>query len=350
MVEVKHITKYYGKNPAVKDVTFNIEDNEILGFLGPNGAGKSTTMNIICGYLPSTSGTVLIDGHDITEDPIEAKKRIGYLPEIPPVYPDMKVSEYLKFCAGIKGVSRGNVKSQVENAIKRLKLEDVSKRLIGNLSKGYRQRVGFAQALLGNPKFLILDEPTVGLDPEQVLEVRELVRDLKKDHSIILSSHILSEISAVCERVVIINHGQIIATDTIDNLEKSMQTTPVLEITAEGLVTDVQNVFSSVKGVLKVSDAEFVRTGCYSYKVTIENDDVRRDILSAFVKNDISVLEIQNVKMNLEDAFVKIINKPVERNKSLKDMLDSMDDESENFDEMPSNGNDDGKDSTETKN
>ena len=209
MVEIKNLTKYYGHKIAVNNISFTIEDHEILGFLGPNGAGKSTTLNIISGVIPSSAGTVTINGFDIAEQPVKAKKCIGFLPEIPPVYPDMKVKEYLNFAAGLKGVPAAERKVQVENAMNRLKITDVQKRLIRNLSKGYKQRVGFAQALLGNPPVLILDEPTVGLDPTQLIEVRNLILDLKHDHTIILSSHILSEISAICDRVVIISRGEI---------------------------------------------------------------------------------------------------------------------------------------------
>ena len=209
MVEIKNLTKYYGQKAAVKNISFTVEDHEILGFLGPNGAGKSTTMNIICGVIPSSSGTVTINGFDIAKDPIKAKRHIGFLPEIPPVYPDMKVKEYLTFVAGLKGVPGVKRKAQVAKAMDRLRITDVAGRLIRNLSKGYRQRVGFAQALLGEPDVLILDEPTVGLDPEQVIEVRNLILELKQDHTIILSSHVLSEISAVCDRVVIISKGEI---------------------------------------------------------------------------------------------------------------------------------------------
>ena len=219
MVEIKNLTKYYGSHPAVQDISFTVGDHEVLGFLGPNGAGKSTTMNMITGCLPSTSGTVLVDGYDIAKDPLEVKRRIGYLPELPPVYTDMRVRDYLMFAAGLKKVPRDKRAKQVEDAMERLHITDVQKRIIGNLSKGYRQRVGFAQALLGSPKFLILDEPTVGLDPTQVMEVRRLIQDLAREHTIIFSTHILAEVTAVCERVVIINKGQIRAVDTISNIE-----------------------------------------------------------------------------------------------------------------------------------
>ena len=219
MITIENLTKYYGNNKAVNNISFTINDNEILGFLGPNGAGKSTTMNMIAGYLPMTSGKVTIFGSDISKDPIKAKKNIGYLPEIPPVYPDMKVTEYLSFCAGIKQVPLSKRKDEIKRVLALLKIEDVKGKLIRNLSKGYKQRVGFAQALLGDPKFIILDEPTVGLDPNQVIEVRKLIKELKKDHIVIFSSHILSEVSEVCDRVVIINKGDIRAIDTIENLE-----------------------------------------------------------------------------------------------------------------------------------
>ncbi|MDE7093893.1 MAG: ABC transporter ATP-binding protein, partial [Oscillospiraceae bacterium] len=256
MVEIKNLSKYYGTNPAVKGIDFEIRDNEILGFLGPNGAGKSTTMNIIAGYLPSTGGTVTINGFDITEQASEAKKCIGYLPEIPPVYPDMRVEEYLNFVAGLKGVPKAERKQQVESSMERLHITDMRRRLIRNLSKGYKQRVGFAQALLGNPKILILDEPTVGLDPTQVMEVRNLILELKKDHSIIFSSHILAEVSAVCERVVIINKGEIMAIDTIENLERSMTADTVLNLTAEGDKEKITRLLKDIRGVVAISSVQ----------------------------------------------------------------------------------------------
>ena len=209
MVEIQNLTKYYGHKAALKGVSFTIKENEVLGFLGPNGAGKSTTLNIMAGVIPSTSGTVVINGYDIAQQPVKAKRCIGFLPEIPPIYPDMKVREYLHFAAGLKGIPAVKRKSEVERVMERLKITDVQKRLIRNLSKGYKQRVGFAQALLGDPPVLILDEPTVGLDPTQLMEVRNIILDLRHNHAIILSSHILGEISAVCDRIVVINHGEI---------------------------------------------------------------------------------------------------------------------------------------------
>lgn len=324
MIEIKNLTKFYGRNAAVKNLSFTVNDNEILGFLGPNGAGKSTTMNIITGFLPSTSGTVAINGLDIAENPSEAKKLIGYLPEIPPVYLDMKVKEYLKFAAGIKGVKRSERNQQVESAMEKLKIKDVEKRLIRNLSKGYRQRVGFAQALLGDPKYLILDEPTVGLDPNQVIEVRNLIKSLKKDHTIILSSHILAEIQAVCERVVIISHGEIRAVDSIKNLEDSLGTSTVLIMKIEGDKDAVSECIKKVSGVTGINDISFEETGIYTYKIEIEKDDVRKNIMTALIKKDFVIDEVKSEKPDLEEVFVKLTAQ-APRKKGLKDLLDEMD-------------------------
>ena len=296
MIEIKNLTKFYGNNAAVKNISFTVKDHEILGFLGPNGAGKSTTMNIITGYLPSTSGTVLISGMDITENPSAVKKKIGYLPEIPPVYLDMKVKEYLKFAAGIKGVKGSERKAQIEDVMEKLKIKDMENRLIRNLSKGYKQRVGFAQALLGNPEYLVLDEPTVGLDPSQVIEVRNLIKSLSKNHTIILSSHILQEIQAVCERVVIISHGEIRAIDSIKNLEESMDASITVNIKAEGDKDEICKCINSVGGVGEITDITYEATNIYVYKVSIESDDVRKNILTELIKNDFAILEVTSDK------------------------------------------------------
>ena len=332
MIEIKNLTKFYGNNAAVKNLSFTVEDNDILGFLGPNGAGKSTTMNIITGYLPSTSGTVLIDGLDIAEEPSKVKKMIGYLPEIPPVYMDMKVGEYLKFCAGIKGVPRSERTAQVENAMEKLKIKDMEKRLIRNLSKGYRQRVGFAQAILGNPKYLILDEPTVGLDPNQVIEVRNLIKSLRKDHTIILSSHILAEIQAVCEKVVIISHGEVRAVDTIKNLEKSMGTGLVLIMKISGNKEKVSKHILSVKGVDNIIDTTFEADDVYTYKIEVESDDVRKAIMSTLISNDFSIEEVTTEMPNLEEVFVKLTAQAPKK-KGLKDLLKEMDEENPYYNE-----------------
>lgn len=329
MVEIKHLTKYYGQKAAVKDISFTIGDNEILGFLGPNGAGKSTTLNIMCGVIPSTSGTVTINGYNIETDPVKAKRCIGFLPEIPPVYTDMKVGEYLMFVAGLRGVPASQRRSHVERVMRRLNIEDVSKRLIGNLSKGYRQRVGFAQALIGDPKVIVLDEPTVGLDPSQLIEVRNIIIDLKRDHSVILSSHILSEISAVCDRVVIISHGEIQAIDTIANLESSTGANTVLKLKVQGSSREVARTARNVEGVLNVSNITFVKTGIYTYDVELASPDVRNSLLSALLINKLNVIEVAEERKSLEQIFIKLVNQPAGKRKSLKDLLDEMTDESE---------------------
>ena len=318
MVEIKNLSKYYGRNPAVKGIDFEIRDNEILGFLGPNGAGKSTTMNIIAGYLPSTGGTVTVNGFDITEQASEAKKCIGYLPEIPPVYPDMRVEEYLNFVAGLKGVPRSERKTQVEDSMEKLHITDMRRRLIRNLSKGYKQRVGFAQALLGNPKILILDEPTVGLDPTQVMEVRNLILELKKDHSIIFSSHILAEVSAICERVVIINKGEIIAIDTIENLERNLTADTVLNLTAEGDKEKISRLLKDIRGVNAITDIKEISENRNLYQIELKEESVRNEIMSVLLNNQCSIVEMNLAKLNLEQVFMKLIQ---EKKKSSLEQL-----------------------------
>ncbi|MBQ8824587.1 MAG: ABC transporter ATP-binding protein [Ruminococcus sp.] len=343
MVEIKNLTKYYGHKAAVKNISFTIEDNEILGFLGPNGAGKSTTLNIISGVIPSTSGTVVINGFDIAQDPIKAKRCIGFLPEIPPVYPDMKVKEYLNFAAGLKGVPSVKRKVQVQRAMERLRITDVSNRLIRNLSKGYRQRVGFAQALINDPPILILDEPTVGLDPTQLIEVRNLILDLKRDHSIILSSHILSEISAVCDRVVVINKGEVQAIDTINNLEESSQANIVLKLKIQGNSRDVTKTASQVEGVIRVSNVTFIKTGIYTYNVEIASKDVRNSLLSALLMKKLEVLEITEEKKSLEQVFVNLINNSGNKKSSLEKLLEEMNSEDSTENNSEKNTNSDSK-------
>lgn len=328
MVEIQNLTKYYGNKAALKGISFTIKENEVLGFLGPNGAGKSTTLNIMAGVIPSTSGTVRIQGYDIAQQPVKAKRCIGFLPEIPPVYPDMKVKEYLYFAAGLKGIPAAKRKGEVERVMERLKITDVQKRLIRNLSKGYKQRVGFAQALLGDPPVLILDEPTVGLDPTQLMEVRNLILDLKHNHAIILSSHILGEISAVCDRIIIINHGEIKADDTIENLEENQQTNTTLCLKIQGSSREVPKIARSVEGVIRVDNIQFVKTGVYTYDVEIENDSVRNALLSALLQHGLEVLEVSAEKKNLEQVFVKLVNQPTKR-AILQDLLNEMDAEAE---------------------
>lgn len=325
MIEVKNLVKSYGGKPVVDDLSFTVESGQIYGFLGPNGAGKSTTMNMIAGYLPMSGGTVSIYDCDITKDPVNAKKNIGYLPEIPPVYPDMKVKEYLSFCAGLKKVPASEKKNEIKRVSELLKITDVSHKLIRNLSKGYKQRVGFAQALLGNPKFLILDEPTVGLDPNQVMEVRKIIRDLKKEHSVIFSSHILSEVSEVCDRVVIINKGDIRAIDTIENLEKSFKTSLVLHLRIKGTKAKAASIIEITKGVKEITDITDEGSEIYSFTVQLEDDSdsVRDELMAELIGAGVKIMEIYTDKPNLENVFIELINRPVQKT-SLSDLVDEI--------------------------
>jgi len=323
MITIEKLTKYYGSNRAVNNISFTINDNEILGFLGPNGAGKSTTMNMIAGYLPMSAGKVTILGSDISKEPVAAKKNIGYLPEIPPVYPDMRVKEYLSFCAGLKRIRYSERKDEISRVMGLLKIEDVKDKLIKNLSKGYKQRVGFAQALLGDPKFLILDEPTVGLDPNQVIEVRNIIKDLKKDHSVIFSSHILSEVSAVCDRVVIINKGDIKAIDTIENLEKKLGGSLTLHIKIKGDRTKASNIIELTNGVQEILSIDAEGNDFFSFAVKLkegEGDEVKNAIMAELMKYGIQISEIYSEKPDLEAVFVEMINKPDDKH-GLLDLL-----------------------------
>lgn len=303
MVEIKNLTKQYGQITAVNNISFTANKNEILGFLGPNGAGKSTTMNMIVGYLPPTSGQILIDGMSMNENPKEVKKKIGYLPELPPLYLDMKVIEYLKFVAGIKEVPKSEREHQVARALSRLKITDMRKRVIKNLSKGYRQRVGFAQALIGDPQVLILDEPTVGLDPNQTMEVRNLINMLRKDHTIIFSSHILQEVSAVCDRIVIIDKGQIKAVDTKENLTGAAEGDIVYILKVEGECKSVEAVLKKISGIKNIMEVNFVDEQTSEFKLELEAEEVRKEIISVMLENDMSIIEIKKMTMSLEDVF-----------------------------------------------
>lgn len=325
MITIENLTKYYGKNKAVNNISFTINDNEILGFLGPNGAGKSTTMNMISGFLPMTAGSVSIYGTDITKEPVKAKRNIGYLPENPPVYPDLKVSEYLSFCAGLKGIARDRRKDEIKRVTELLSLGDVSGKLIRNLSKGYKQRVGFAQALLGDPKFIILDEPTVGLDPNQVIEVRKLIKSLKKDHTVIFSSHILSEVSEVCDRVIIINKGDIRAIDTIENLEKSFNTSLTLHIKIKGSKSKAASIIEVTDGIKEILSIDDEGSDIWSFDVLLDGDaeDIRAKLMTELLKNHVSIMEIYADKPNLENVFIELINRPVKKT-SLSDLIDEI--------------------------
>ena len=301
MIEVKNLTKRYGGVKAVDDISFTAESGEVLGLLGPNGAGKSTTMNIITGYLGATSGTVLIDGIDILENPKGAKAKIGYLPEIPPLYQDMTVRRYLEFIFDLKKV-RMPKKDHIGEVMEIVKITDVSDRVIKNLSKGYRQRVGLAGALMGNPPVLILDEPTVGLDPKQIIDIRKLIKSLGKKHTIIFSSHVLSEVSAVCDRIVMINNGRIVADAKTEKLSETVSGGSVLILEADGSASAVSDAVSSVEGVKRVT-----KTAGQTYTIEYESGkDVRRGIFNALSKANCPILMMRPGGLTLEESFLKL--------------------------------------------
>ncbi len=306
MIKVRNLTKSYVRNKALDDVSFTLEDGDILGFLGPNGAGKSTTMNIITGYLSSDEGSVEIDGTDIMEEPERAKKKIGYLPEVPPLYNDMTVQKYLEFMFRLKKV-RLPMKEHIFKICEMVKITDVQDRIIKHLSKGYRQRVGLAQALLGDPPVLILDEPTVGLDPQQIIEIRKLIRELGKEHTIILSSHVLSEVQAVCDKIIIINHGRIAARGLTAEMTRTGDSTQRLNLVIEGKNTAVKALLSRIDGVSDVMDKGECEKGCYEYTVDCKKD-VRRLIFRAIARSDFSILSMSPVGVSLEDTYLDIIS------------------------------------------
>jgi len=307
MIEIQNLTKKYGQITVVDNLNFTVNKGEILGFLGPNGAGKTTTMNIITGYLPSTEGTVKVDGFDIMESPTEVKKRIGYLPEHPPIYMDMTVQEYLDFVSDLKLVERRQKKSQMNDIMELIKITHVRDRLIKNLSKGYKQRVGLAQALIGSPDVLVLDEPTVGLDPKQIIEIRKLIKALGKEHTIILSSHILPEVSAVCERVVIINNGKIVAVDTPDNLSKGFGTVSKLSVTIVGPKSSIEGYVKDIYGVKYIEANIEKEKDVINYIVESDkNIDIRRPLFFAMAKAGYPILELKSMNMTLEDIFLSV--------------------------------------------
>lgn len=310
MIEIKNLTKRYGQIHAVNDISLTIKKGEILGFLGPNGAGKSTTMNILTGYLSPTSGTVTIDGFDIMDSPREAKKLIGYLPELPPLYQDMTVSEYLKFISELKSVPLKQRKRQLDEILYLVKLGDMQDRLIKNLSKGYKQRVGVAQALVGNPQVLVLDEPTVGLDPKQIIEIRKLIGALRHEHTIILSTHILQEVNAVCSSVAVINKGKLAATGSVSDFTASEGTVNkfVISIVGAPSRTEAQNALKETDGVRRV---DFVRVDKDAYIFNVESErksDVRRSVFNAVSRNNMAIIELRPVGRTLEEIFIDIVS------------------------------------------
>lgn len=308
MVEVKNITKCYGDTKAVDNVSFTVNSGEILGFLGPNGAGKSTTMNIITGYLSSSSGTVTIDGCEILDDPKGVKSKIGYLPEIPPLYMDMTVQKYLEFMFDLKKVKLDK-EEHIEEVCRLVKISSVTNRVIKNLSKGYKQRVGLAQALLGNPPVLILDEPTVGLDPKQIIEIRNLVKSLGKKHTVILSSHILSEVQAICDRVVIISNGKVVADETTDKLSKTLIKSNRLLVQIEGPKSGVISAISNIKNVKSVKTEREVSSGIYEYIIEADEDcDIRSKLFFTLAAEKWPLLLLQSADLSLEEVFLKLTN------------------------------------------
>lgn len=307
MIEVKNLVKRYGDHTAVDHLSFQIEKGKIYGFLGPNGAGKSTTMNMITGYIASTEGQVIIDGHDILEEPEAAKKCIGYLPEQPPLYFDMTVLEYLKFAADLKKIPKDKRVSMVEEVMEMVKITDMKNRLIKNLSKGYRQRVGLAQAILGYPEVIILDEPTVGLDPKQIIEIRSLIMDLKKKHTVILSSHILSEVSAICDYVLIISHGKLVASDTPDNLGRLAAGSNTLTMLAKGGKEEIKHILEQVEGVKEISVSADKEQDLWRVTVSTEEDmDIREKVFYQMAEHHCPILEMQSRKVSLEEIFLEL--------------------------------------------
>jgi ABC-2 type transport system ATP-binding protein len=306
VIEVQHLTKHYGRVTAVDDISFRVERGEILGFLGPNGAGKTTTMRIITGYMPATEGKAMVAGFDVFDQPIEAKRRTGYLPETPPLYPDMTVREYLTFVARIKGLASGERKARVEAVMKRTWVADMAERHCGKLSKGYRQRVGLAQAILHNPDVLVLDEPTAGLDPKQIIETRQLIKELAGSHTIVLSTHILPEVAQTCQRVVIINKGTVVAIDTPDNLTRRLQGVETIYLQVDAGGADLTDTLSRVPGVTGVHAAE--RHGeAAAYEVeSVRGQDIRRDLARAVVSGGWGLLELRPLRMSLEEIFLQV--------------------------------------------
>lgn len=307
MIEVRNLVKKYDNHIAVDHLNFTVEKGKIYGFLGPNGAGKSTTMNMITGYIASTEGEILIDGHNILNEPEEAKKKIGYLPEMPPLYQDMTVMEYLRFAAELKSIPREKREENIKKVMSTTKLHDVKNRLIKNLSKGYKQRVGLAQALLGYPEIIILDEPTVGLDPKQIIEIRDLIKSLGKKHTVILSSHILSEVSAVCDYVLIIDHGKLVASDSPENLSKVMSGTNSLELTIKGEQQEIRNALALVENIEDLIYHDSIVEGACDFSVKIRgNQDVRENIFFALAEAKCPILKMQPSNMSLEEVFLKL--------------------------------------------
>jgi ABC-2 type transport system ATP-binding protein len=307
VIEVKNLVKRYGNHTAVDDLSFTVGKGQILGFLGPNGAGKSTTMNIITGYISATEGTVIVNGLDVFEEPEEVKKMIGYLPEFPPLYPDLTVLEYLDFVADIKKVKRSAKRQMVDDIMEATKISDVKNRLIRHLSKGYKQRVGLAQAIMGYPELIILDEPTVGLDPKQIKEIRELIRELSKEHTIILSSHIMQEVNAVCDSILIIDKGRLILQDKPENLGKHFSSTVGVKLVVKGDKDTIIRELRKIDSITKLEETRALEEGTVGLTVySNEDKDIREDLFFSLSGIRTPILEMQSISMSLEDIFLKV--------------------------------------------
>ena len=308
MIEVKNVTKKYGKAVAVDDISFEIKEGEIVGLLGPNGAGKSTTMNMLTGFIEQTEGEIIVDGYNMLKKPKKAKKEIGFMPEGVPLYMDLTVKEFVTYMAEIKKVNKKERKEKVEKIIEQTGLKDVEKKLVKNLSRGYKQRVSMAGALVGEPKILILDEPTVGLDPKQITEIRNLIKDLGKTHTIILSSHILSEVSQICNKVIIINKGKIVAVDTPENLENKVSNNNMIYVTVEDKDNKIESVKEKVQGIEKIELIKNNEDGTKEYVIeTAKDTDIRKEIFAELAKENITIFEMKKADSTLEDAFMKLI-------------------------------------------
>lgn len=313
MIKVENITKRYGDNLAVDNVSFEVKKGEVVGFLGRNGAGKTTTMNIITGYISSSEGSASIDGHDILAEPLEVKKRIGYLPELPPLYMDMVVDEYLNFCCDIKKISKDKRKGHLSDVCDLVGISHMRKRLCKNLSKGYKQRVGLAQALIGNPEVLILDEPTVGLDPRQIIEIRNLIKDLGKKHTVILSSHILHEVADVCERVIIIDKGKIVAKDTLQNLANSVNEISRMSVRIADSNKSIRKTIHDIVGVSYVEELGSREPNSMDYIIECEkNSDIRRTLFNTMSKMGKPILMLKPMDVTLEDIFLQLTTEETE--------------------------------------
>lgn len=306
MIHVSHLTKLYGPRTAISDLNFDVKPGEIVGFLGPNGAGKSTTMKILTGFMPATEGSAIIAGHDVFEEPEAVKRHVGFLPENPPVYPEMQVQDYLEFAARLHQVPRDQLGRAVSTVIEKTALGDVRKRLIGNLSKGYRQRVGLAQALVHNPKVAVLDEPTVGLDPKQIIEIRNLIRSLAGEHSVILSSHILPEVTATCQRIIVINKGRIVAEDTLEQLQARLTRGMLYTLRAKSLKPQAIEALRGIPGVAKITTQNGERGESLLVEIDPKAAEVRDQIVSTAVQSGMGVLEFSTEKVSLEEIFLQL--------------------------------------------